>query len=235
MIDRPWRAHALSFLLLLAAGCSPTPELPQEPASMPATPTQVDESAAPGAPDTTPPAPTEAVPAGPVGAEPAGPPPPVVTEDRPSSVEPAAPVEEPSPRPAPPASSQPSPAPPAPAGAGTGSSDATGVVDPGGAVEVAATKPGLTRIGVAKCQLCHKVQHASWSETAHAKRTPPLDCESCHGPGSEYKGLTVMKDPEKARAAGLVDPTEVFCSKCHKSGWSEDMLRRAHAHEDEES
>ncbi len=72
-------------------------------------------------------------------------------------------------------------------------------------------------------------------ETAHAKRTPPLDCEGCHGPGSEYKGMAVMKDPDKARAAGLVDPTETFCSQCHKIGWREEMLGRAHAHKDEGS
>jgi hypothetical protein len=127
------------------------------------------------------------------------------------------------------------PEPASPPAAVTGSPDSSGVADPGGTVEVAATRPGLTRIGAAKCKLCHKVQHASWSESAHAKRTPPLDCEGCHGPGSEYKGLNVMKDPEKARAAGLVDPTEAFCSRCHTSGWSDDMLQRAHAHDDEES
>ena len=51
-----------------------------------------------------------------------------------------------------------------------------GVVDEGGLVEVKATKEGLTRIGAAKCKTCHVVQFKSWSEGAHAKRTPPLDC-----------------------------------------------------------
>jgi hypothetical protein len=109
------------------------------------------------------------------------------------------------------------------------------VVDVGGPVEVAATKPGLSRVGSDKCKLCHKVQFASWSESAHAKRTPPLDCESCHGAGSEYKGLAVMKDPEKARSAGLVIPDGSFCAKCHKAGWTDDLLKRAHAHKDESS
>ena len=107
---------------------------------------------------------------------------------------------------------------------------ASGVVDPGGTIAVAATKPGLTRIGAEKCKTCHKVQFASWAAGPHAKRTPPLDCEHCHGPGSEYKPLAVMKDPEKAKAAGLVMPTATFCARCHTSGWKDDMLRKAHAH-----
>ncbi len=104
------------------------------------------------------------------------------------------------------------------------------VVDTGGLVEVGATKPGLTRIGTDKCKLCHKVQFTSWAKTAHATRTPPLDCESCHGPGSEYKSLTIMKDAQKARAAGLVTPGRSFCSKCHTAAWTDDLLKRSHAH-----
>lgn len=103
-------------------------------------------------------------------------------------------------------------------------------VDIGGQVDVGATKPGLTRIGSDKCKLCHKVQFASWAETRHAARTPPLDCESCHGPGSEYKSLAIMKDAKKARAAGLVIPERSFCATCHTTGWSDDLLKKAHAH-----
>lgn len=97
-------------------------------------------------------------------------------------------------------------------------------------VEVGATKPGLTRIGAAKCKLCHKVQFDSWAKTKHATRAPPLDCESCHGAGSEYKALAIMKDPKKALAAGLVTPGRMFCSKCHTGAWSDDLLKRSHAH-----
>jgi hypothetical protein len=112
----------------------------------------------------------------------------------------------------------------------TQAAKASKVTDPGGPIAVAATKTGLTRIGAEKCKVCHKVQFASWAETAHAKRTPPLDCESCHGPGSEYKTLAIMKDREKAKAAGLVMPTATFCKTCHTSDWKEDMLKKAHAH-----
>jgi hypothetical protein len=100
-------------------------------------------------------------------------------------------------------------------------------------VAVPAPKPGLESIGTDKCKRCHKVQHASWAETAHATREPPLDCEGCHGPGSEYQKMSVMKDPAQSRAAGLVDPDRAFCATCHKSGWSDDMLQRSHDHKTE--
>ena len=93
-----------------------------------------------------------------------------------------------------------------------------------------ATKIGLARVGPATCKMCHKVQFASWSETAHAKRTPALDCESCHGAGSEYKAMATMKEPAKAQAAGLVMPAAAFCATCHMRNWNDSMLKRAHAH-----
>jgi hypothetical protein len=102
---------------------------------------------------------------------------------------------------------------------------------PEGIIAVPATKPGLTRVGAEKCKLCHRLQYDSWAATAHAARTPPLDCESCHGPGSEYKTISIMKDAEKARAAGLVIPEKSFCTEnCHANKWKDDMLERAHAH-----
>lgn len=123
--------------------------------------------------------------------------------------------------------SKPSPALPAPVAPAP---KAGSVVDPGGDVAVASTKPGLTRIGAEKCKLCHKVQHASWAASAHAKRTPPLECESCHGPGSEYKVIGVMKDPAKAKQAGLVVPNAGFCDKCHKGTVDAAFLAKVHAH-----
>jgi hypothetical protein len=97
---------------------------------------------------------------------------------------------------------------------------------------VAETKPGLKRIGSDACGECHEVQFTSWSEGSHASRTPPLDCESCHGPGSEYKRMSVMQDPEKSRAAGLVIPDRAFCSQCHKTGLNDDLMKQVHAHDE---
>lgn len=103
--------------------------------------------------------------------------------------------------------------------------------DPGGLIEVQATRPGLTRVGAERCGTCHQVQYKSWSMSAHARRTPPLDCESCHSAGSEYQARNVMKDTRKAMAAGLVIPEVGFCTTCHRRGWTKDMLVLAHAHE----
>jgi nitrate/TMAO reductase-like tetraheme cytochrome c subunit len=46
-----------------------------------------------------------------------------------------------------------------------------------------------------------------------------VQCETCHGPGSDYKSITVMKDREKAIAAGLIIPKDdpKLCVKCHNS------------------
>lgn len=40
-------------------------------------------------------------------------------------------------------------------------------------------------------------------------------CEACHGAGSSYAKLSVMKDKKAAIAAGLIIPTESVCVKCH--------------------
>lgn len=79
--------------------------------------------------------------------------------------------------------------------------------------------------------MCHEVQFDSWAKSAHAARKPPLDCEACHGPGSGYSPMAVMKDPAKARAAGLVMPDKSFCSQCHKKGVTDGFLKQAHAHD----
>ncbi len=42
-----------------------------------------------------------------------------------------------------------------------------------------------------------------------------VQCEACHGPGSEYKAMTVMKNKEEAMKKGLVIPNEKTCVGCH--------------------
>jgi hypothetical protein len=44
-----------------------------------------------------------------------------------------------------------------------------------------------------------------------------VQCESCHGPGSEYKAMSVMKDKQKAIDNGLNVPSDKdkFCTNCH--------------------
>jgi len=42
-----------------------------------------------------------------------------------------------------------------------------------------------------------------------------VGCESCHGPGADYRPMSVMKDHEKALAAGLIVPDAETCKQCH--------------------
>lgn len=108
-------------------------------------------------------------------------------------------------------------------------------------------------VGDAKCKMCHKDVHTSWAETKHAKAFSVLSaeeqkkpecvkchitgttaagevlenvqCEACHGPGSEYKSASIMSkkkwaaDPEGqlklAKEAGLIMPTADNCVRCH--------------------
>lgn len=50
-------------------------------------------------------------------------------------------------------------------------------------------------------------------------KTQGVQCETCHGPGSEYKRLTIMKDKQQAIANGLVihENGAEFCVTCHNS------------------
>lgn len=98
-------------------------------------------------------------------------------------------------------------------------------------------------VGADKCKMCHKVQYNSWMETTHAKATdaakastdpayeasclgchatnsdealPGVQCEACHGPGSDYKKMSIMKDREASIANGLIIPSQATCDTCHK-------------------
>ncbi|MGB8930321.1 MAG: hypothetical protein WCC48_03615, partial [Anaeromyxobacteraceae bacterium] len=82
------------------------------------------------------------------------------------------------------------------------------------------------KVGDAKCRMCHKLQHDSWSASPHAAKG--LDCEGCHGGGADF--MKVMRDRTAAIAAGLVLPKKDFCRKCHKADWQDGMFLRVHAH-----
>lgn len=46
-----------------------------------------------------------------------------------------------------------------------------------------------------------------------------IQCETCHGAGSNYKTITIMKNKKDAIANGLVVPEKVedFCLSCHNA------------------
>lgn len=68
------------------------------------------------------------------------------------------------------------------------------------------------------CLGCHATAwHAEdWQkdETFHIE--DGVQCERCHGPGSDYSSLEVMKDKTAAMNAGLQMPTKEFCADCHQ-------------------
>ena len=75
----------------------------------------------------------------------------------------------------------------------------------------------------AGCLECHA--------TGYGKAADPkadlsnVGCESCHGPGSEYKNVKIMNKKkfqenretqhQMAVQAGLIEPTEALCVACH--------------------
>lgn len=50
-------------------------------------------------------------------------------------------------------------------------------------------------------------------------KTQGVQCETCHGPGSDYKSVSVMKDLSQAKSNGLLlhDEGAAFCQTCHNS------------------
>jgi len=93
-------------------------------------------------------------------------------------------------------------------------------------------------VGGERCRLCHRSTYGAWLTTAHARtdragvegptcvrchltdsatKLRGVQCEACHGAGESYALPEVMIDPEKARMAGLVKPTEAVCRRCHGS------------------
>jgi hypothetical protein len=87
-----------------------------------------------------------------------------------------------------------------------------------------AQKKGIT--DPQKDQACLKC-HDTAAGVAAAQLAPTfkpgegVGCEACHGPGSEYKSMQVMKDIDagktKGETLGLVKPDEKACTKCHNS------------------
>lgn len=67
-----------------------------------------------------------------------------------------------------------------------------------------------------KCLECHTTKGFLKAEAdAGYVEAEGVGCEACHGAGSDYKAMAVMKDKAKAVAAGMVVPDEKTCVKCH--------------------
>jgi hypothetical protein len=69
-----------------------------------------------------------------------------------------------------------------------------------------------------KCLGCH----APLAEKAPELKAEGVTCEVCHGPGSEYKKLSLMKNKDEAMKNGLVlyaneEAIKTQCLKCHQN------------------
>jgi len=78
-----------------------------------------------------------------------------------------------------------------------------------------------------KCLKCHSTAY-NYTETKQTEKIAVKDgvtCESCHGPGKNYKSKKVMKDHKKAIEKGMIYPATKSCVKCHNDkspSWKND-------------
>ncbi len=70
-----------------------------------------------------------------------------------------------------------------------------------------------------KCLRCHSTGAGLGEDRflAGFDQADGVQCESCHGPGSEYHPEAIMRDRRAARQAGLQPVTQKTCMKCHKN------------------
>jgi nitrate/TMAO reductase-like tetraheme cytochrome c subunit len=70
-----------------------------------------------------------------------------------------------------------------------------------------------------ECLRCHVTAHrASATEIAYEiRRQDGVQCESCHGPGKDFRKKKIMSDREKAVSLGLreADKDATICTACH--------------------
>lgn len=89
--------------------------------------------------------------------------------------------------------------------------------------EIAAKKGFKTKAAeTPECLSCHTVAAAADGKLAEKSfdLKEGVQCESCHGAGSAYKNMAVMKDKAKAHAAGLTEfkdaaAVQKMCEGCH--------------------
>jgi hypothetical protein len=67
-----------------------------------------------------------------------------------------------------------------------------------------------------ECVGCHTTGYSGSGPVAENQKN--VQCEACHGPGSDYRKVMMRRSSyttEKAVAAGLILPNEATCTKCH--------------------
>jgi YVTN family beta-propeller protein len=76
------------------------------------------------------------------------------------------------------------------------------------------------------CLGCHATasDEEDWRKDEGLRLEDGMQCEMCHGPGSEYSSKEVMKDREQAMKRGLQMMTKDDCQRCHRPKGSHDMV-----------
>ncbi|MCP5108929.1 MAG: beta-propeller fold lactonase family protein [bacterium] len=78
------------------------------------------------------------------------------------------------------------------------------------------------------CLKCHTTASdvEAWRRDEVFLLEDGVQCEYCHGPGSEYSDAAVMADRKAAMKAGLQMPGEDFCLICHMPKGSHDTVMK---------
>ena len=78
------------------------------------------------------------------------------------------------------------------------------------------------------CLGCHATASTAedWEKDETFRIEDGVQCEGCHGPGSEYMAEQVMRDRQAAMRAGLVMPSERECMNCHAERGSHTAVLR---------
>jgi len=76
------------------------------------------------------------------------------------------------------------------------------------------------------CLGCHATaaETEDWEKAEGFHLEEGLQCEGCHGPGSEYSSMEIMKDRMKAMANGLRMPDKDSCMMCHRTKGSHEVV-----------
>ena len=68
----------------------------------------------------------------------------------------------------------------------------------------------------AKCLKCHSTYDLIDPNLRDGiLATEGVTCEACHGPGSIYKAIPIMRDHAQSLKNGLIVPDKELCLKCH--------------------
>ncbi|MFO1499032.1 MAG: multiheme c-type cytochrome [Verrucomicrobiota bacterium] len=76
------------------------------------------------------------------------------------------------------------------------------------------------------CLGCHATaaEAEDWERDERFHLEDGLQCEACHGPGSEYASAEIMRDRTQAKARGLKIPSKDACMLCHRVKGSHDAV-----------